>query len=714
MEFRIADTFTDSLAKLTGEEQKAVKTAAFDLQLNPSHPSLQFHKLAKAKDPNFWSIRVSRDVRLIVHKTGTSLLLCYVNHHDEAYQWAERRKVETHPKTGAAQLVEIRERVQEIAIPKYVEVESKAATKPPLFSAISDDQLLAFGVPPEWLGDVRNANEDSILDLAEHLPSEAAEALLNLATGASQIGHPALQEWRAWARPSDVMASARPESPRRAAPDSSPFEHPDALRRFRAVNNQEELERAFEYPWEKWTIFLHPAQRLLVERDYSGPARVSGSAGTGKTIVALHRSVHLARAKPDARLLLTTFSETLANALRSKLRLLISNEPRLGERIEVHAMNSIGRRLYEVNLGKVQIATSDTIRQIIEEASNASRGNRFSLHFLRTEWEQVVDGWQLDTWEAYRDVSRLGRKTRLKEPQRALLWSIFEDVRSRLRSKGVITYSGMFNRLATHFERSARSPFDFVVVDEAQDVSIAQLRFLAALDAGRANKLFFAGDLGQRIFQQPFSWKALGVDVRGRSTTLRINYRTSHQIRMQADRLLGPEVSDVDGNVENRRTTVSLFNGPLPTIKILNAVVEETGMVGEWLKARIHEGVQPHEIAMFVRSSAQLDRAKAAAKHADLPLNVLDENVETAIGKISIGTMHLAKGLEFRAVAVMACDDEIIPLQERIETVVDDADLEDVYNTERQLLYVACTRPREYLSVSGVAPASEFLDDLEK
>ena len=183
MEFRIADTFTDSLARLTGDEQKAVKTTAFDLQLNPSHPSLQFHKLAKAKDPNFWSIRVSRDVRLIVHKTGTSLLLCYVDHHDEAYQWAERRKVETHPKTGAAQLVEIRERVQEIAIPKYVEVESKPEAKPPLFSALSDDQLLAFGVPREWLGDARNANEDSVLDLAGHLPAEAAEALLNLATG---------------------------------------------------------------------------------------------------------------------------------------------------------------------------------------------------------------------------------------------------------------------------------------------------------------------------------------------------------------------------------------------------------------------------------------------------------------------------------------------------------------------------------------------------
>jgi mRNA-degrading endonuclease RelE of RelBE toxin-antitoxin system len=690
MEFRIADTFTDSLARLTGEEQKAVKTTAFDLQLNPTHPSLQFHKLAKAKDPNFWSVRVSRDVRLIVHRTGTSLLLCYVNHHDEAYQWAERRKVETHPKTGAAQLVEIRERVQEITIPKYVEAESQPNAKLLLFANLSEDQLLGYGVPPEWLGDVRNANEDSILELAGHLPSEAAEALLNLATGVTpQAIHPVVAE-------------------------ANPFEHPDAQRRFRVMNNQAELERAFEYPWEKWTVFLHPAQRLLVDRDYSGAARVSGSAGTGKTIVALHRAVHLARANTDARLLLTTFSEALANALRAKLRQLISSEPGLGERIEVHAMNSIGRRLHEVNLGKPQIASSETIRQVLQEASEAAQGNRFSLHFLMTEWEQVVDGWQLDTWEGYRDVARLGRKTRLKEPQRALLWSIFENVRSRLRAKGLVTYSGLFNRLASLFNGGARSPFDFVVVDEAQDVSIAQLRFLAALGAGRPNKVFFAGDLGQRIFQQPFSWKALGVDVRGRSTTLRINYRTSHQIRIQADRLLGPEVSDVDGNVEDRRTTVSLFNGPVPTIRILDSVAEETKVVGEWLKARTSEDVQPHEIAVFVRSSAELERARAAAEHAGLPLKLLDENVETASGKTSIGTMHLAKGLEFRAVAVMACDDEVIPLQERIETVADDADLEDVYNTERHLLYVACTRARDHLIVTGVAPASEFLDDLQE
>ena len=686
MEFRIADTFTDSLAKLTGEEQKAVKTTAFDLQLNPAHPSLQFHKLDKAKDPNFWSIRVGRDVRLIVHRTGTSLLLCYVNHHDQAYQWAERRRMETHPKTGAAQLVEIRERIEEI--PKYVEVDQPAPPKPRIFHYISDGQFLAYGVPPEWVDAVREATEDSLLEIAGHLPAEAAEALLNLATG------------------------VKPPLPEPVPAGTSPFEHPDALRRFRVMKNVEELALALEYPWERWTVFLHPAQRQMVQKDYRGAARVAGSAGTGKTIVALHRAFHLARTNPNSRVLLTTFSETLAKSLDAKRRLLLTGEPRLGERIEVHSMDSIGRRLFELNIGKPQIAPREIVENLMKRAAAEVEGSKFSHMFLMAEWEQIVDARQLDTWEDYRDVVRLGRKTRLQEAQRAILWSVFEKVRAALRAQGLITMSGLFNVLATRYSGGTPSPFDVAVVDEAQDISIAQLRFLAALGGGRPNSLFFAGDLGQRIFQQPFSWKALGVDVRGRSTTLKINYRTSHQIRSQADRLLGIEVSDVDGNTEERKGTISVFDGPSPSIAVLPTIEEEIKAASDWLVDVTKTGVQPNEIAIFVRSVAELDRARAAAKKAALNFGVLDDGVETTTDRLTISTMHLAKGLEFRAVAVMACDDEVIPLQERIETVGDEADLEDVYNTERQLLYVACTRARDYLLVTSTAPASEFLDDL--
>jgi mRNA-degrading endonuclease RelE of RelBE toxin-antitoxin system len=685
MEFRIADTFTDSLAKLRNEEQKAVKTSAFDLQLNPANPGMQFHKIEKARDPNFWSVRVNSDIRVIVHKTEASLLLCYVGHHEDAYRWAERRKLETHPKTGAAQLVEIRETVQEITIPKYVIAEQ---AKPLLFARVSDAELLNYGVPTEWLKDVRHANEDNVLDLVDHLPSEAAEALLDLAVGATpQIAKPV-----------------------EAAID--PFHHPDAQRRFRVMKDVEELERALEYPWEKWIIFLHPAQRHFVEADYSGSARISGSAGTGKTIVALHRAVFLARSNPEARVLLTTFSDTLANALRTKLRRLISNEPRIAERLEVHAMNAIGLRLYTSHFGRPNIASREVIQQLLEQAAAEISGHKFSLRFLITEWEQIVDAWQLQSWEAYRDVVRLGRKTRLPENQRTVLWSIFQRVHASLQKQGLITYAGLFSQLASHLAESKRSAFDFTILDEAQDVSIAQLSFLAALGANLPNRLFFAGDLGQRIFQQPFSWKELGIEIRGRSRTLRINYRTSHQIRMQADRLLAPEIADVDGNIEERRGAISVFNGPTPTIKVLDSREKEIKAVSEWLTIRTSEGMMAHEIGVFVRSTAELNRAGAAVEEAGLSFVILDEKVATTNGRVSISTMHLAKGLEFRAVVIMACDDEVIPLQERIETAADDTDLEEVYNTERHLLYVACTRARDQLLVTGVEPASEFVDDL--
>ena len=688
MDFRIADTFTDSLVRLTGEEQKAVKTTAFDLQINPASPGLSFHKLDKAKDKNFWSVRVSGDIRLIAHKTEDSLLLCYVNHHDKAYEWAERRKLEIHPKTGAAQLVEIRETVKEVVVPVYVQVEMPAPPKPRLFADKPDEELLGYGVPTEWLNDVRQADEDSLLLLADRLPGEAAEALLELATG------------------------GKPRVVQTTAPVTNPFDHPDALRRFRVMTNVDELQRALDYPWEKWTIFLHPEQRQWVERDFTGPARVSGSAGTGKTIVALHRAVHLARTHPEARVLLVTFSETLANALYTKLKRLVGNEPRLAERIDLYSINALGLRLYKAHYGSIKLASQDDLRELLHTASEAVGGHKFSLHFLLTEWEQVVDAWQLENWEAYRDVARLGRKTRLPEAQRAILWSIFERVRGWLKERGLMTQPAVFTALASVLAGSKNPPFDFAVVDEAQDISVSQLRFLAALGGDRPNALFFAGDLGQRIFQQPFSWKSLGVDVRGRSHTLRINYRTSHQIRQQADRLLGPEILDVDGNREDRSDTISVFNGLPPVIHVLATEIEEIKSVGTWLTEQSNAGILPHEFGIFVRSVEQLDRAQAAVKESGLLFKILDDHVETTSGYVSICTMHLAKGLEFRAVAVMACDDEIIPLQERIETVADEADLEEVYNTERHLLYVACTRARDYLLVTSASPPSEFLDDL--
>ena len=417
---------------------------------------------------------------------------------------------------------------------------------------------------------------------------------------------------------------------------------------------------------------------------------------------------------PDARVLLTTFSDTLANALHTKLKRLLSSEPRLAERIDVYSLDAIGLRLYKSHVGQATIASREVMRELIQEAAAAVGGHKFSLHFLLTEWEQVVDAWQLENWEAYRDV----RTPRQEDPAAGgAARGAVVDLRARpCRTESAEPDHARRDCSPRWLPRSPRAkhpPFDFAVVDEAQDISIAHLRFFAALGGrsaqrpvlrrrprtanlptallvegprrGHSRTLPHAARQLPHVPPNPHAGRSAarpGGDRRGRQQ------RGSKRYRFRVQR---PAPDDSDAEERKRR---------------------DQGRRQLAFGAGQSRACCPTNSAVFVRSAAQLDRAKAAAKEAGMAFKVLDEHVETASGHVSISTMHLAKGLEFRAVAVMACDDEIIPLQERIETVGDDADLQEVYDTERHLLYVACTRARDHLLVTSVEPASEFLDDL--
>ena len=266
--------------------------------------------------------------------------------------------------------------------------------------------------------------------------------------------------------------------------------------------------------------------------------------------------------------------------------------------------------------------------------------------------------------------------------------------------------------MTEYFAAQDHKPFTHIVVDEAQDLGVPELRMLSAISQNGTNALFFAGDLGQRIFQEPFSWLALGIDIRGRSQTLKVNYRTSHQIRQTVDRLLPKSVRDVDGNEEERTGTVSIFNGPEPEVQVFADAEAEIVAVGFWISEAIKDDVEPEEIGVFVRSDNEMARARAVVKEAAQKPLELSDRLEERNDRISIGTMHLAKGLEFKAVVVMACDDDVLPLQERVETVADEGELDEVFETERHLFYVACTRARDRLLVTGAEPASEFFEDM--
>ena len=679
-----ASTFADALAKLTHNEQKQVKITTIDLMIDPKGTGLSLERLTRAGDDKVWSARVSRDLRIILRRDGDDNLLAYVGHHNDAYRWAERRKFITHERSGAMQIVEVIEG-QEKAEPEFGDHSSATETVGEVvqpFWSLADDQLLDVGVPREWLSHVQGMPEAEIDTLFDRLPAEAAEALYDFATGGKLEDHIVIP----------------------AEPGADPYAHPDAQRRFRVFDNVNELTAALDAPFEKWAVFLHPAQRELVRRKVTGPTRVTGSAGTGKTIVALHRAVHLAEQSETAHVLLTTFSPELARALSAKLEIQTQAVPKLRERVTVRPLDEAAVELYCQQFGDPDLVDHGQTRELIEEAVSAGLGGDLTPQFLLEEWQELVDAWGVTDLESYATLPRIGRRTRLGPKQREAAWAVFDHIRTRLAERGLVTRAMIYDRLTGWIKDGGAIPFEQVVVDEAQDLTVAQVRFLAVVGKGRNDALFLAGDIGQRIFRLPLSWAKLGLDIRGRSHSLRVNYRTSHQIRAMADRLLPPAITDLDGVEEGRRGTVSIFDGPVPEVKLLDDTEAEADFVSSWLRRCMTSGIPAKQIALLVRSSDQLDRARKSAENAV----TASDDAEAPI----VTVMHDAKGLEFRAVAVMACDEDVIPDPQRLASIGDVAEMESVYETERHLLYVACTRARDQLLVTGIAPGSEFLDDL--
>jgi len=663
----IAQTFQKSLARLTGQEQAAVKIAAFDIQSDPDNPGLSLHRIERCRDPNFWSARVSRDIRIVLHKRGTDTVLAYVGHHDDAYDWAERHRLDLNATTGAAQIVEIRERVEEIVVRRYVE---NSVGKPALFASETDETLKSWGVPDDWLETVRQATDETMLDIAGHLPEEAQEALLAAATGE---------------RPVLRMLSGT----------EAGYSHPDARRRFMIVGDEAELAAALDASWEEWTVFLHPAQRDFVERDFNGPARIVGSAGTGKTVVALHRAVRLAEDNTYHRVLLTTFSRDLADGLRAKLERLTALSPSVAGQITVATLADVTLTLAAEHLPGVSPMDAETVDALIGAAARAE-GSQLSDAFLSDEWRLIVDAWDVRDADTYRDLPRLGRKVRMAQGRRDEVWQVFARVRAALDAQGSETEAGMMHRLS---QDMPRSPFTHIVVDEAQDISVPELHLVAAMARNQPNGLFFAGDIGQRIFRSPFPWKAAGVEIQGRSGNLKVNYRTSHQIRAKSDLLLPPRLLEVDGGEDNRLGVSSVFHGPAPEIRIFDTRDAEIAAAAGWIGKRRKEGFDSSTLAVLVRSPRERSAAEEAVRiseHTGVPICL----------------MHDAKGREFRGVAVICCDADVIPNEERLLTAVDDRALKEIFDTERHLLYVAATRAREQLWISASGTASEFLADL--
>ncbi len=626
------------------------------------------HKLEKLKN-GFWSLRLNKDLRLILSAQEGTLVPLYVDHHDKAYQWAERHRAEFHPKTQEFQVVRIK--VEEQVVVKKTEVHAPLAHYP-------EEYLHDLGIPLHYVAAMKLADIDRVLELASELGPLIQERILSLLEN----------------KPVPLPPKVKVEDP---------FHHPSNRYRYLLIETKEELERALFGDWEDWMVFLHPVQHQAVEQNYKGPAKVTGAAGTGKTVVAIHRAVRLARENPSRQVLLTTYTKTLAEALKDGVAQLAGGL----ENLEVEHFDRLLTRWYTKGLGKkLRVARDKQIEEALKRAAEeVGRPEWASDLFLFNEWVRVVDAWGVRSLEEYLAVDRTGRGTPLSQARRRELWPVFDRARSLLVSRGLETWGSRTRTLLENLEKLPR--FDHVVVDETQDLSPIQLKLLRAIVPEGDNDLFLVGDAAQRIYQTRVPWRRLGIETVGRSQRLWINYRTTREIANFAEGVLPEKVTEAEGE-EVAPKALSLLRGESPEIQVFTQPNQEVSALANWFRALIEQGYDPEQIAVVARTKKLLKtRGASAVKHAGLPSWFLEEGGQGT--GVCLATMHRVKGLEFRAVAVIGVEDGQVPNDFVLKQAETEADREALLELERQLLFVALSRPREKLWVSAAKQPSPFL-----
>jgi len=692
----VSDTFQKAIERFSSNDQGKILRFLFKFMENPANPGLNLESVNNAIDSGMKSARIDRGIRAIVHQAGSSFTLLHVDSHDDAYRWAAKRRVENHPVTGGLQLVEAVESIEPaIAEIAHSEVEQdKAVSAKRILANFTDDYLLSLGVPKDWLLALRQiGTEDQLLLAASRLPSDVGDALISLASG--QIVTP----------PKPIAAISKPAATR-SIPSS----------RFWVIESATDLMDLLSKPIEDWIRFLHPTQRKLVAANFAGPSKISGAAGTGKTVVGLHRAHRLAQS--GKTVLMTSYVRTLCQNNAKHLAILENGVvPPEGitpsTKVICNTVHAEALQLAKQIDARIKPINADKITPLIERFH--SRGDAtISAGFLETEWNGVIEPQGIFTWDEYRDATRYGRGKPLTIKQRKSCWNVFEAVRQAMAGAGQVTWSGIC-KIARDGIDSGKisSPYDAVIVDEVQDLQVQELLFLKSLIAHNSGEFMLLGDAGQRIYPGGFSLKKLGINTVGRSHILRINYRTTEQIRRFSDSIL-PDASEDFNDGTERRSSVSLLHGPDPLLRGFASNSDQVQFVLTQIKETTAESIAPHEIAIFARTANLLKPFELAFQQAGISTVPLDTDDSTdSVEGIHLGTMHRAKGLEFKVVFVVDASDAIIPNQFVLGKMRDQGDFDAAYQRERQLLYVAMTRARDELFITYVGQPSPFLANLK-
>ncbi len=458
-------------------------------------------------------------------------------------------------------------------------------------------------------------------------------------------------------------------------------------------------------PFEAWRLYLHPSQRYLTESDFHGPVKVTGAAGTGKTVVAMHRARHLSR--QGKRVLLTTFSKRLSQDIQKRIGDLCSLEER--NRIRISTVHSRALAVLGSVRPGVRGRNSDSTRRTLEEHLPEDLMG-FTPQFLREEWQYVVDQQGMTSFEEYAEAPRIGRGTPLGPGDRERVSSLFAPALQELLDADLLPWSIVCRRAREAIEAERiEKPFDVVVIDEVQDLNAQEIRFLAALAPPADNSLMLIGDAGQRIYPGGFSLRRLGIETRSRSRTLHINYRTTREIARAASPLRGKAIDNLE---EGEDTTPSqdLLSGEPPILKGFQRYEEEQEFIGGEITRLIEDGTAPSQIALFARTKRKRWWFEEELRRRGIPFVMPDQPDQPETGNdVFVSTMHGAKGLEFRHVFIVGCQKGDVPPKVSLDMAADSAEKEAVLQREKNLLYVSMTRAREQLYITWTGMRSEFL-----
>lgn len=689
----ISSDFLTAFARLPRSIQGKVTEFVNKFRNDPNSPGINYEKLANGSDNKIYSVRIDDTYRGIVvrqKETGVYLLL-WVDHHDEAYQWAARKRCDVNPKTGAIQVYD----VQTVVEKRIVKAEES------IFACASKEQLLKLGVPEVQIEYVKSfTNKDEFHQAEGTIPADVYEYLSWIAEGfpVEEVLELFEDEQAVEEQTNDL---------------SKALDMPATMKSFVVVDGEDELRRIMAEPLEKWRVFLHPTQRRIVHKKYSGAARVLGGAGTGKTVVAMHRAKYLAsQLSSQQRILFTTFTANLAADIRENLRKICTLEEL--RKIEVIHLDAWVNQFLKESGFSAEIGYDEVIAPLWEQAVLLANVDLpFETSFYEEEWNRVAIAQEALTLEKYIKATRNGRGTRLDRKKRMMVWKVFENYQNLMKEKHVRDINtAMYESTKLLQAAGNRARYAHVIVDEGQDFSDNAYRLLRAL-AGEEheNDLFIVGDSHQRIYRNYPTLSKCGINVRGRSSILKINYRTTEEIRKYAFALLnGISFDDLDEDVDFGDKCQSLTHGEKPIIEnFKDASGEFEYIVGE-IKKLQSVGVALTDICIVARTKKLVDDYIAELTKAGIRSYAIKRNKsdDRAYDGLRVATMHRVKGLEFKYVFIAAVNNRIVPLPSAINKTDTVSEAESI-TSEKCLLYVAMTRAQKGAYITSYGKASDFI-----